>query len=90
MSNKIDTRKICTITSVVTFIGGEFGSVEQDIEVTLTELRQSGNPRGFVNRRIAEGLVACIADHELPREAWTANFTSWAQRHFSFPEKVQF
>lgn len=75
-------------TSSTLIILPDEGFYEVEVNVDEEEMKESGDPKGFVQRVIAEHLAECVRETKLPfkENLWLVHFTQEAQAAFNFPE----
>lgn len=82
---------LCTIRSNITakFEDNilEPGYYETNVHVRMSEATATGDPKGFVQKTIAEHLARAVADTGLPLKEglWSVAFTQFAQNNLGFP-----
>lgn len=65
----------------------EPGFYELNVEVDMYEATMTGDPKGFVQHKLAQHLARCVHDTELPlgERCWEIHFTQFAQEHLGYP-----
>lgn len=86
---------ICTIRSLVTMrpkfedssLLQEEGFYELPVEVSMVEAAATGDPKGFINKTIAEYLASCVIRTGIPanERLWSVEFSEWAQTYLNYP-----
>lgn len=66
----------------------EVGYFVTEVEVEMREASASGDPKGFVQHKIAEALAYAVKTTTLPlkEQLWSVEFSKFAQINFNFPE----
>lgn len=83
---------IATIRSrIVTDLGtDETGYFVSQVQVSMKDASASGDPKGFVQKTIAEHLAVAVHETKLPLNEglWQVEFSQFARNNFNFPQGV--